>query len=167
MNQMAFNLGGGGLWGLSVGSAFLAIMYNGQRFLYSGWCQGPGTSKVYTKKPFTIENQLEPPNNGDEVLFNFVGAYVVTIEIPDAFVGWGTVDFTFNIEEQESGKARYALKRKPDVKGFSMGSIEITTKFDKHNLCNNSDLALWQTIWDGEIRPIAKTPPRPGYECQK
>lgn len=150
MNEMAFHIMGLGAGGASGGGAFLAFQYNGEPLLFSAYCQGTGSSKVWTKKPFTIKNGL---NAGEEVLFNFTGAYIVTLEIPDFFIGWGTVSFSMKIEEQDSGTLRYQVERKPEVLGGSSG-IKITTKFDKkHDLSKGNDIYLWHGIWNGWARP--------------
>ncbi len=154
MAQMAFHIAGAGYGGFSGGRAFLAFKYyDGSMLLYETWCQGTGGALVYSAEPFEITNTVA--DSGDEVLFNFVGAYVVKIKIEDIFVGWGNVNLSFVINEKDSGKLRYSVERQPVVRGISSGGVNITSTFNKLDMCDSDNETAWQNIWAGNagIRP--------------
>lgn len=148
MSEMAISIGGVGYGGFSAGSAHLAFIYtDGTHLLYSATCQGTSGSSVFSAKPVTIVNTV--PNEGEVVLFNFGGAYVVKIGIPDTFVGGGPIDFSLAINERESGKERYKISRNHDVKGVSAGGITISTVFEKLNLNDKTNEIIWGNMWAG------------------
>jgi hypothetical protein len=149
MSMMAFHLAGFGYGGFSGGVAYLAFTYDGSKQLYKAWCQGVGGGLVYSSYPFSIDNSLTGDYAGEYVLFNFGLCYVVKITVPDIFVGSGTVNLSFNINEKDSGKERYKVERQPTVKGVSTGAINITTVFHKKDLEDSDNQTIWENIWAG------------------
>jgi hypothetical protein len=148
MSEMAISVGGLGYGGFSAGGAALAFKYtDGTRLLYEANCQGTSGCSVFSAKPMTIVNSIA--GEGEYVLFNFAGAYVVKIGIPDTFVGFGPVDFSFAINERDSGKERYKISRNHDVKGVSVGKIEIFTFFRKLDLNDKTNDIIWGNMWAG------------------
>jgi hypothetical protein len=146
--QMAFHITGVGYSGFSGGQAWLAFSGG---LLYRAWCQGTSGCAVYTSRPFNISNDVSG-GAADNLLSEFTNR-VVHVKVDGAFVGWGPVNFTFEIFEDDQGSAVYKVERRPDVKGVSTGSIEMVTRFNR--LSYEDYQEEYDNIWAGNWGIVA------------
>jgi hypothetical protein len=131
--QMAFHIKGIGYSGFSGGEAYLAFSGG---LLYRAFCQGTSGCAVWTTRPFSISNDVSG-GSSDSLLREFTGK-VVHLKLDGAFVGQGPGAFTFEIFNENQGSSVYKVERRPQVRGVSTGSIEVTTVFRRISLSENT-----------------------------
>jgi len=114
----------GGYGGFSGGEIKMYINWGDYIFMYQANCQN---SSGCLLDVYSLKMKNDVPNMSERMLMD-LDKYIVQIDIPTNFIGWGLIDLTIQLFEPDNSEPIFKTTRKVNATGLSLGSVAILTK---------------------------------------
>ena len=136
MSSMWIGVEGVGYGGFSGGLLHLITEFNNYHYYYKIACQGTSLSRFVAADFFGVRNDVVGEDydlvEHDHLLMRLTNN-VVKVEIPDVFIGRGTVELTFELYSRVANMPDplFKCRRRFSAKGISLGDVKINTQVQR------------------------------------
>ena len=114
---------GAGYGGFSGGELVIKVNWNEYVYVFNAPCQSTSGAGMGFG-PFKVSNDVAGKS---EMMLTDLQHYIVQVDIPTSFIGWGKIDLTFQVFTNDSSDPIFKVNRKVDAVGCSLGGVSILT----------------------------------------